>query len=99
MRSAVSPFAHRSRAIGKQNYGAKTLWTVDLITVQYLLGHAKIAMTGHYAHSLADDKIAAVRRLDRALFAAPADANRTPEVISAEVAEGSKALSANALGL
>lgn len=41
---------------------------VDLITVQHLLGHAKITMTARYAHSLADDKIAAVRRLDRAHF-------------------------------
>lgn len=37
---------------------------VDLITVQQLLGHAKVTMTARYAHSLADDKIAAVRRLD-----------------------------------
>jgi integrase len=37
---------------------------VDLITVQQLLGHAKITMTARYAHSLPDDKIAAVRRLD-----------------------------------
>jgi integrase len=37
---------------------------VDLITIQKLLGHAKITMTARYAHSMADDKIAAVRRLD-----------------------------------
>jgi integrase len=37
---------------------------VDLITVQQLLGHAKITMTARYAHSLPDAKIAAVRRLD-----------------------------------
>ena len=36
----------------------------DLITVQQLLGHAKITMTARYAHSMADDKIAAVRRLE-----------------------------------
>lgn len=37
---------------------------VDLITVQHLLGHSKITMTERYAHSLADDKMTAVRRLD-----------------------------------
>ena len=72
---------------------------VDLITVQHLLGHAKITMTARYAHSLADDKIAAVRRLDRVRFALPPDPNRTPEVISTEVADGSKVLPANALDL
>jgi len=36
----------------------------DLITVQQLLGHAKITMTARYAYSMADDKIAAVSKLD-----------------------------------
>ena len=37
---------------------------VDLITVQHLLGHARITMTARYAHSASDTKIAAVARLD-----------------------------------
>jgi integrase len=35
---------------------------------QRLLGHSTINMTTRYAHSFADDKIAAVRRLDFADF-------------------------------
>ena len=37
---------------------------IDLITVQHLLGHAKITMTARYAHSPSEAKIAAVGRLD-----------------------------------
>lgn len=36
---------------------------VDLITVQQLLGHARITMTARYAHSLSDARVEAVRRL------------------------------------
>lgn len=37
---------------------------VDLVTVRSLLGHTTIRMTERYVHSLADVKMAAVRRLD-----------------------------------
>jgi integrase len=38
----------------------------DLVTVARLLGHTKISTTAsHYAHSLFDDKMAAVMRLDK----------------------------------
>ncbi len=37
---------------------------VDLVTIKELLGHSEVTMTARYAHSLADDKMAAVRRLD-----------------------------------
>ncbi|MGA2631846.1 MAG: tyrosine-type recombinase/integrase [Terriglobia bacterium] len=36
----------------------------DLVTVQKLLGHARITMTSRYAHSLMADKVAAVKRLE-----------------------------------
>ena len=67
--------------------------------VQHLLGHAKITMTARYARSLADDKMAAVRRLDLAGFRSQPDPNRTPEPISTEVGEGSKLLPSKAVGL
>jgi integrase len=37
---------------------------VDIITVQHLLGHAKISMTARYAHSPDNARVAAVKRLD-----------------------------------
>jgi len=72
---------------------------VDLITIQHLLGHANIAMTARYAHSLADDKIAAVRRLDFAGVSSLPDPKRTPEPILNKVGEGAKVLPAMTLGL
>jgi integrase len=38
--------------------------SVDLVTVHHLLGHRTTNTTTRYAHSFADDKMAAVRRLD-----------------------------------
>ncbi len=35
---------------------------VDIVSVQYLLGHSKNTRTARYAHSLADVKMAAVRK-------------------------------------
>jgi integrase len=72
---------------------------VDLISVQHLLGHANITMTARYAHCLADDKMAAVRRLDLASFRSLPDPNWTPEPISTEVGDSGKMLPTNAVGL
>ena len=47
---------------------------VDLITVQQLLGHAKIATTARYAHTADKNRIAGVKKLDR-----PEVSNRAPE--------------------
>jgi integrase len=38
---------------------------VDIITVQHLLGHAKITVTARYAHSPDAPRIDAVKQLDR----------------------------------
>ena len=72
---------------------------VDLITVQHLLGHAKITMTARYAHSLAGEKIAAVRRLDKGDPADIAVANRPPGAVPDEGGQGDKAFCCNSLGL
>jgi site-specific recombinase XerD len=56
---------------------------VDLITVQHLLGHAKITMTARYAHSPTRARVEAVERLS-ALYPSQPDPNRTREVIGSE---------------
>jgi integrase len=69
---------------------------VDLITVQHLLGHSKITMTARYAHSLADAKIEAVKKLEKV---SKPDPKRTPEGSGQEDAEGTKLKRINNLGL
>jgi hypothetical protein len=57
---------------------------VDIVGVQHLLGHSKITMTAHYAHSLADAKMAAVSMLDFTSSYSALDSNRTPDPIPVE---------------
>ena len=45
---------------------------VDIITVQHLLGHARISMTARYAHSPDQARVAAVERLDGLFDSQPA---------------------------
>jgi len=45
---------------------------VDIITVQHLLGHARISMTARYAHSPDTARMAAVKRLDELFDSQPA---------------------------
>lgn len=70
----------------------------DLVTVQQLLGHAKITMTARYAHSLADDKIAAVSKLDFAGFCSLPDPNRTPDSQKPVSGIGSKPTDSSNIG-
>jgi integrase len=51
---------------------------VDLITVQLLMGHSRVAMTSRYVHPLASDKMAAVSKLDFTGVCSSPDPNRTP---------------------
>jgi integrase len=71
----------------------------DLIAVQHLLGHAKITMTARYAHPLADDKMAAVRRLDGSSIQLSSVPNQSPERNLESGALGIKDLTLNKLGL
>jgi integrase len=60
---------------------------VDIITVQHLLGHAKISMTARYAHSPNNARIAAVRRLDELFSSQPAPKRPREYTNGGEVAE------------
>jgi hypothetical protein len=46
--------------------------SVDIITVQHLLGHARISMTARYAHSPDQARVAAVERLGGLFDSQPA---------------------------
>jgi integrase len=70
---------------------------VDLITVQHLLGHAKIAMTARYAHSPTRARVEAVERLS-ALYPSEPDPNRTRGVIGSKHKEEPQPQYLNALG-
>ncbi|SRR5882724_758735 len=70
---------------------------VDLITVQHLLGHAKIAMTVRYAHSPTQARIAAVERLDAFSRFQP-DPNRTRDGGKLGNSLESKPLQLNTIG-
>ena len=70
----------------------------DLIKVQQLLGHAKITMTARYAHSIADDKIAAVSKLDFGGSSSSPDPNRTPGPQMPVSETGAKVLQSSTIG-
>jgi integrase len=65
-------------------FATSPVWSgVGLITVQRLLGHAKITMAARYAHLLASDKISAVSKLDLAGICSLPGSNRPLAAISA----------------
>ena len=70
---------------------------VDIITVQRLLGHARISMTARYSHSPDSARIAAVRRLDE-LFSLQSDPNRPPEPTGPPAVAVHKAQQVSTLG-
>jgi integrase len=70
---------------------------VDIITVQHLLGHAKISMTARYAHSPDSSRTAAVKRLDELFTSQPAP-NRPRGFIEGREVAVHKPLQVNTLG-
>jgi hypothetical protein len=59
------------------------------VTVSHLLGRSKIMMTTRYAHSLADVKMALVRKLDLAGVGSVPDPSRILRPAKAETEESS----------
>lgn len=70
---------------------------VDIITVQHLLGHAKISRTARSAHSPDNARVAAVKRLDELFSLQPAP-NRPPELKTGGKVAGYKPQQVNTLG-
>jgi integrase len=70
---------------------------VDLITVQRLLGHARITMTARYAHSPDSARIAAVTRLENFSISQTVP-NRSPGLLPVETERESKLLQVSTLG-
>ena len=70
---------------------------VDLITVQHLLGHARITMTARYAHSPNSARIAAVTRLD-SISTSQSVPNRSPGRILVGAESDAKPMQVSTIG-
>lgn len=70
---------------------------VDLITVQHLLGHARITMTARYAHSPNSARIEAVARLQN-FPASQSFSNRSLDPLPRETETDSKPLQSSTIG-
>jgi hypothetical protein len=70
---------------------------VDLITVQHLLGHARITMTARYAHSPNSARIAAVARLD-SISTSQSVPNRSPGQILVGAESDAKPMQVSTIG-